>query len=209
MRRSIVRPCLVFAAFAAGTFSGASRAALDLAAPLQATAGAGVATVVLVPPMAVYRSSLDQAGLQTQGCHYTTGDPAAIRLLAAILKSADVTVNPVYQRPDIREGVYFTLADGSKFSVLIADNSGGKLPVMGIAETTVGGQIQSASVSSRSTLSTDVREWVKEHGGAGTGNGCDLQSAVAEDPKARRRCRSDRRERVRPRPDQRVANQSA
>jgi hypothetical protein len=80
--------------------------------------------------------------------------------------------------------MYFTLGDGSKFSVLIADNSGGKLPVMGIAETTAGGQIQSASVSSRSTLSADVREWAKQHGGVGTGNGCDLQSSTAEDPKA-------------------------
>jgi hypothetical protein len=184
MRRSIVRSCLVFAAFAVGMFSNASRAALDLAVPMLAIDGASVATVVLVPPMAVYRSPLDQAGLQTQGCHYTTGDAAAIRRLAAMLRSANVTVNPVYQRPDIREGVYFTLADGSKFSLLIADNSGGKVPVIGIAETTAGGQIQSASVSSGSTLSVDVREWVKQHGGAGTGNGCDLQSSTAEDPKA-------------------------
>jgi hypothetical protein len=184
MRRSIVRSCLVVAAFAAGMFSNASRAALDLTVPMQAIDGASVATVVLVPPMAVYRLPLDQAGLQTQGCHYTTGEAAAIRRMAAILKSADVTVNPVYQRPDIREGVYFTLGDGSKFSVLIADNSGGKLPVMGIAETTAGGQIQSASVSSKATLSADVREWAKQHGGEGTGNGCDLQSSTAEDPKA-------------------------
>ena len=105
-------------------------------------------------------------------------------MLAGILTRAEVAANPVYQRADLREGVYFSMADGGKFSVLFADNSGGKLPVMGIAETTNGGQIQSVAVLARSTLSTDVRRWAKTHGGEGTGSACDLQMQVAEDPTA-------------------------
>jgi hypothetical protein len=161
-----------------------SRAAIDLAGSLDGMGTASVATVVLVPPMAVFKDPLDQRGLQNSGCHYTTSDAGAIRVLAAILTQAQVTANPVYQRADLREGAYFSLADGRKFSVLFADNRGGKLPVMGIAETTNGGQIQSAAVSARSTLSMDVRGWAKTYGGAGTGSTCDLQTPVAQDPTA-------------------------
>lgn len=183
MRRSAFRLPLAVA-LSLGLVGGPARAAVDLPASLQGLDGANVATVVLVPPMAVYQNALNSTGLQTAGCHYTTADPTAIRVLVAIMKTADVTVNPVYQRPDMREGVYFAMADGTKFSVLFADNAGGRLPVMGVAESTNGGSIQSSSVSARPTLSTDVRNWAKRHGGTGTGNSCDLQTSVAQDPQA-------------------------
>jgi hypothetical protein len=183
-RRAVSRPLAVSGALALTLTCATGQAAIDLAGALGGMRTATVATVVLVPPMAVFRDALDQRGLQNAGCHYTTADPGAIRELAAILTSADVSANPVYQRADLREGVYFTMADGGKFSALFADNSGGKLPVMGIAETTNGGQIQSVAFTARSTLSTDVRGWAKTHGGEGTGSVCDLQVPVAEDPQA-------------------------
>jgi hypothetical protein len=182
------RPSLRFI-WSAGAFAlsigwGTSRAAIDLAGSIDGMTTATVATVVLVPPMAVFKDPLDQRALQNSGCHYTTSDAGAIRVLAGILTQAEVTANAVYQRADLREGAYFSLADGRKFSVLFADNRGGKLPVMGIAETTNGGQIQSAAVTARSTLSNDVRGWAKTYGGAGTGTTCDLQIPVAQDPTA-------------------------
>lgn len=168
-----------------GLFSGVSQAALDLPVAMQGIETASVATVVLVPPMAIFRVPLDALALQNQGCHYTTDDPASIRALVAMLRAADVTMNPVYQRPDIREGVYFTLADGSRFSVLVADHSGGRLPVLGVAEASSGGSIQSASVSAKPTLSGDLRDWAKQRSdGTSNGSACQLQSPVAKDPTA-------------------------
>ena len=178
------RTALATSIIAAYLVCSPAHAALDLSDAMQAIGTASVATVVLVPPMAVFRNSLNQAGLQANGCHYTTADPTAIRSLVALLQTAGVATNAVYQRPDIREGAYFTLANGGRFSLLIADNNGGRLPVMGIAEGTDGGQIQSVSVSAKSTLSRDVRGWARRFGGAGSGTACDLQSETAEDPKA-------------------------
>ncbi len=171
-----------FALALLGLFSGVSQAALDLPVAMQGLETATVATVVLVPPMAIYRVPLDALALQEQGCHYTTDDPAAIRRLAAVLRSADVTANPVYQRPDIREGAYFTLGDGSKFSMLVGDHAGGRLPVLGVAETSSGGSIQSASVSANATLSDALRDWARTRDGTSRGLACNLQSPVAQDP---------------------------
>jgi hypothetical protein len=161
-----------------------AHAAIELSTSMQALESANVATVVLVPPMAVFQGPLTATGLQNNGCHYTAVDRAAVRALVALLQAAEVTGNPVYQKPDVREGMYFTLDDGSKFSLLIADNGSGRLPVLGIAESTTGGRIESTSISARPALSRDVREWAKRHGGIGSGSGCDLQSNTAEDPKA-------------------------
>jgi hypothetical protein len=171
-------------ALAAALGATPGHAALDVDASLQALADASVATVVLAPPMAIYQQPLDRAGLQTAGCHYTSDDATAIRALVAILRGGDVTANPVYQRPDVREGVYFAMADGSKFSVLFGDHAGSRLPAIGIAEATSGGQIQSVSVSTKSALATDVRAWAKRYGGIGTGTTCELQSTTAENPQA-------------------------
>jgi hypothetical protein len=184
MRRIAIRSLAGSGALILGLGAGASEAAIDLAGAMAGMNEATVATVVLVPPMAIYQTALDQNGLQNAGCHYTTSDAGAIRVLAAIIAGADVSTSPVYQRADLREGVYFALSNGSRFSVLFADNAGGKLPVNGVAETTNGGQIQSVAIVARPTLSTDVRRWAKSHGGGGTGSTCDLQTSVAEDPKA-------------------------
>ncbi len=179
------RPPRSRAAFAVlGLLSGASQAALDLPVAMQGLETATVATVVLVPPMAIFRVPLDALALQNQGCHYTTDDPASIRRLATALRAADVTMNPVYQQPDIREGVYFTLGDGSKFSVLVADHAGGRLPVLGVAEASRGGSIQSASVSANASLSEALRDWAKTRDGTSRGLACNLQSPVAQDPSA-------------------------
>lgn len=175
---------------ALGLVAGACIASASLAAPidvpasLNSIATASAATVVLVPPMSVYRNALDQNGLQSQGCHYTTSDPAAIRQLVALVQAAEVTVNAVYQRPDLRGGVYFRLPDGSNVNVFVADNSGGRLPVLGVAESTNGGQIQSASVSVRGSFTLAMREWAKQRVGTSSGSACERQTAVAEDPKA-------------------------
>jgi hypothetical protein len=184
MRRSIASCFFPVAAVVLATVAGPSRAAFDLVGALAGLDGANVATVVLVPPMAVFKDALNSAGLQNAGCHYTTADPTAIRVLVAILKTADATVNPVYQRPDMREGVYFAMNDGTKFSILFADHSSGRLPVLGVAEAVNGGQIQSTSVLAKASLSTDVRTWARHYGGAGTGTACNLQSPTAEDPQA-------------------------
>lgn len=186
MKRRLAVP--VFGALASALLitavGRAAAAPIDLPAALANMGTATAATVVLVPPMAVFRAGLDQAGLLRQGCHYAAADRAAVRSLAALMQSVPITVNPVYQRPDLREGVYFTMADGSSFHVLIGDNAGGKLPVLGFAETTFGGQSQSASMSAGPTLSTALRDWAKGRSGTSTGSACGLQVAVAVDPKA-------------------------
>jgi hypothetical protein len=186
MRSSLFRSFACSGALVLGLGAGASEAAIDLASAIAGMSEASVATVVLVPPMAVYQVALDQTGLQNAGCHYTSNDPGAIRVLAGIVTSAEVAVNPVYQRADLREGVYFTMANGGRFSVLFTDKATSRLPAMGVAETSSGGQVQSAAVSARPSLASEVRRWAKAHGGAGTGTGsaCDLQLQVAEDPKA-------------------------
>lgn len=183
-RFASVRWCIAVAGLSGFLHGTPAHAALELQAALQALESSNVVTVVLVPPMAVFQAALTPTGLQNNGCHYTTFDRAAIRALAALLQSADVTANPVYQKTDVREGTYFSLDDGSKFSLLIADNGGGRLPVLGIVEVTNGGQIQSASVSAKPSLSNDVRDWAGRHGGTGSGSSCDLQSNTAEDPQA-------------------------
>ena len=183
--RLCTRLTLLPVALLVAAFGDPSRAALDVDASLQRIDTATVATVVLVPPMAVFQSPLNQAGLRDAGCHYTTDDVAAIRSLVALVKAANVNANALYQRPDMREGVYFTLADGSKFSLLYADNSESHVPLLGLAETTVGGQVQSGSVSVRPTLSLQVRDWAKRYGGTGTGSTCNLQFATTPaDPEA-------------------------
>jgi hypothetical protein len=183
-RLTSVISSVAFAGLSLFLIATSAHAALDLPESLKGLGSTNVATVVLVPPMAVFQNPLSPTGLQSNGCHYTTVDRAAIRALVAMLQSAEVTANPVYQKADVREGTYFTLDDGRKVSLLIADNGTGRLPVMGLAEVTNGGQIQSVSFSAKSTLSREVREWAKRYGGAGSGTGCDLQTGTAEDPTA-------------------------
>ena len=184
MRRSTRFTALPLA-LAVAALTAPAHAALDLDGALRQIDAATVATVVLVPPLAIFQSPLNQAGLRDAGCHYTTDSVPAIRSLAALVRGGHPTTNPVYQRPDMREGVYFTLADGTKFSVLFGDNSESRLPLLGIAETTAGGQIQSASVSVRAALALDVRNWAKQYGGPGSGSSCNLQfSTTPADPEA-------------------------
>jgi hypothetical protein len=183
-RLASLRSGIVIAGLATLLTGVRAHAALELSTSMQALESANVATVVLVPPMAVFQGSLTPTGLQNNGCHYTTVDRAAVRALVALLQAAGLTANPVYQKPDVREGTYFTLDDGSKFSLLIADNGSSRLPVLGIAESTRGGRIESTSVSTRPGLSGDVRDWAKRYGGTGSGSSCDLQTDTAEELKA-------------------------
>ena len=148
---------------------------MDLPSSLGRTATAAGATVFLVPPMAVYRESLDETRMRSEGCRYSTADVAAIRSLAAVLADGRVTSTPVYQRPDLREGVYFVFADESRLKVLLQDNFGGRLPVNGIAETSNGNDLQSVAVLAKETLATDLRRWAARYGGVGTGAACDRQ----------------------------------
>lgn len=161
--------------------------AMDLPTLVTRADTAAGATVYLVPPMAVFRASLDETRVQAAACRFTTTDPAAVRALVALLQASELHDNPVYQRPDLREGVYLTLADGMQLKVLLQDNPGGRLPVAGIAETSIGGNLQSVSVSARQTLSADVRRWAAEltssRGAVRTGSACDrlVPATVAPD----------------------------
>lgn len=152
--------------------------AMDLPSQVARTDTAVEATVFLVPPMLVFRTSLDEARMQAQACRYATSDPAAIRAVAALLKAADVTANVVYQRPDLREGVYLSFADGSQLKFLLQDNNGGRSPVAGVAETSSAGTFQNVGVTANETLATDLRRWAAASGGIGAGSPCNRRSAI-------------------------------
>lgn len=171
---------LRLAAAAAATVVFASAAsAMDFPALIGQADAASGATVYLVPPMALFRMALDEPQMQSASCRYTTAAPVAIRALVGLLRASDISGNEVYQRPDLREGIYLTLADGTQLKLLLQDNFGGKLPVRGVAETSTGGDLQTVSVTARSTLATAVRVWAATHGGTGIGSACSRQSAVA------------------------------
>ena len=147
--------------------------ALDLPAAMGRADTATQADVFVVPPMSLYRSDLDEARMQGQSCHFVTSDPAAIRALATLLQRAAIEPSAVYQRPDIREAVYLTLADRSQLKFLFQDNNGGHLRVNGVAETTAGGDVRTVAVTAGETLSRDLRGWADARGGAGSGPACD------------------------------------
>ena len=159
--------------------------AMDLPRLVTSADTAAGATVYLVPPMAVFRQSLDETRMQSAACRFTTTDPAAVRALVALLQAGELHDNAVYQRPDLREGVYLTLADGMQLKVLLQDNPGSRLPVGGVAETSIGGNLQSVAVSARQSLAADVRQWAAARGGTGTGSACDRLVPVSVTPDLR------------------------
>ena len=170
MRRSrLIRSCLCLAA----GWVAAPGHAMDLPGLMGRADTAVNATVFLVPPMALFRSSLDEARMQSSACRYYTTDPAAIRALVALLKAAGVNAASVYQKPDMREGVYLTLPDGAQLKLLLQDNPGSRLPVNGVAESINGGDLQSVAMTASASMSSDIRAWAASRGGVGAGTACE------------------------------------
>jgi len=157
--------------------------AMDLPALVNRADAAVGATVYLVPPMALFRASLDEARMQSAACRFTTTDVTAVNALLALLKGSGLHDNPVYQKPDLREGLYLKLTDGTQLKLLLEDNAGSRLPVVGIAETSSGGNLQSVAVSARATLAGDVRSWAATYGGTRSGSACDrlVPASIAPD----------------------------
>lgn len=182
-RPSLARTCAAIATASLLSFASPSRA-FDLQALLARVDTSTEATLYLVPPMAVFRTSLDEAYMQAEACRYTTSDPAAVRAMVALVKGANIGTRVVYQKPDIREGVYLTLGDGVLLKLLMQDNFGGKLPVDGIAETSVGGNLQTASITASQTTAVALRDWAARRGGVGVGSACSRQSAAPAEPVA-------------------------
>ena len=166
------------ALFAAST---ASRA-LDLAPAMEHVKTTTEAVVLLVPPMSIYRNGLTEASLHQEGCRHETSDAKAVGALVALLESAQIAINPVFQQPDVREGVYLALADGSRLAFFFADNNGGRLPVLGIVETSNAGQVQSSAITAAPTLSTDLRQWSATYGGSGDGAACNRRPPPVDGP---------------------------
>ena len=156
--------------------------ALELGPVLERARASSDATVILVPPMAVYRASLDEAALQGAGCRYRTTDPAAVRALVRLLAVSGLREGVVYKRPDAREAVYITTPDGELLKFLFADNAGAHVPVDGTVETSTGGTIQSGAVVGGERLAVDLRRWTAANGGVGTGASCDRQSGITSAP---------------------------
>lgn len=169
MPRSALRASLVGACLLA---SASTAHALDLPAALGQIDGATSATLYLVPPMAIFGTSLDEARMQAASCRYATSDRTAIAALTRLIAAGGVTGSAVYQRPDMREGVYLTLADGAVLKIFLQDNNGGGLPVGGIAEQANGGNLQRVAITASKTLSADLRRWATGRTD-GTGSACD------------------------------------
>jgi len=161
----------------------ASRA-IDLPLLMERSTTATEASVVLVPPMSLYRTDLNEVGMRQEGCRYVTFDVAALRSLVALLREADVRVSPVYQRPDMREGVYLVLGDGSRLNFFLQDNNGGRLPVQGVVEASASGDLQSTAITAAPTLATDLRTWAATHGGTGDGAACNRKPLPENGPEA-------------------------
>jgi hypothetical protein len=156
--------------------------ALDLAPAMERVRTTTEAVVLLVPPMSIYRNGLTEASLHQEGCRHETSDAKAVSALVALLESAKITINPVFQQPDVREGMYLALADGSRLAFFFADNNGGRLPVQGIVETSTAGLMQSSAITAAATLSTDLRQWSATYGGSGDGAACNRRPPPAEGP---------------------------
>ena len=181
----MLRPFVIRAAVSLAVLCGPGAAmAADLPALIDRAASATEATVLLVPSMTFYRNDVTESRLESVGCRYATSDPAAIRSLVGLFKAADVSVDPVYQALDLREGVYLTMSDGSLLKFFLQDNFGGRLPVKGRAETSASGEVRSMTVTARQTLATDLRAWAATLGTAGVGGACDRMagSSAHADP---------------------------
>ena len=169
---------LSFGALAlAGALSWSAHAA-DLAPLLDRIDGATDVTVILVPPMAIFRDALDERALQVAGCRYRVTEPAAIRTLGQLLRAAQIRGSDVYRRPDAREAVYLTTADGAQLKLLLADNAGTRVPVDGVLEADAGGNAQFAAFRAGDRLPTELRRWTAANGGVGIGSSCDRQAGI-------------------------------
>ena len=178
-RPSVVRVLSSSALALAGALSMPVHAA-DLAPLLDRVDGATDVTVILVPPMAIFRDPLDERALQAAGCRYRITEPAALRTLVQLLRGSDLRGSEVYKRPDAREAVYLTTADGGQLRFLFADNAGSRVPVDGVLEAGSGGNAQFAAFRAGDRLPTELRRWTATHGGVGTGSACERQAGVTE-----------------------------
>ncbi len=178
-----LRPALL-AFVLAMVSTSAVRAAepLDMNALLRSAETATEATVLLIPPMSIYRNPVNEAGLQQDSCRYATVDAPAIGALVSLLKASGIATTPVYQKPDIREAVYLTLADGGRLNFFVQDNNGSRLPVQGVVETSTSGQLRSIAITAQPTLSTDLRAWAARSGGPGDGAACNRKPLPLEAP---------------------------
>ena len=170
--------CSVILTVAAALPAGA----LELEPVLERARTSSDATVILVPPMALYRFALDEAALQRAGCRYRTRDPAAVRALVGLLAVSGLREGVVYKRPDAREAVYIKTPDGELLKFLFADNAGAHVPVDGTVEASTSGSIQSGAVVGGERLAVELRRWTAANGGVGTGASCDRQSGITTAP---------------------------
>lgn len=179
----VIRTLSLVAVCGVSAVMTASAASADLASLIDRAASASQATVLLVPPMTLYRTRIDEGRLENAGCRYATSDPVAIRALVGLFRNADVSVDRVYQTLDLREGVYLTMDDGSLLKFFLQDNMGGNLPVKGVAETSASGSVRSMTITGRRTLAVDLRTWAAKFVAAGNGT-CDRvpQRRVHADP---------------------------
>jgi|GEM_PF-2184826 len=153
----------------------------DPSALLGAPAQTVAATVFLVPSEVVYHDALDEAAVRRVGCRYTVGDAGAIRPLVGLIAAAEIRSSPFFQKPDVRAVVHLVHADGLRIEFHLQDNFGGKLPVIGVVETSEGGGFRTVPITGRATLMTDLRAWAERHGGAGEGNACHVPRTVPAD----------------------------
>ena len=172
MFRPAFRTLVPLAVFCTVPAPSTAATSADLAALIDRAASASEATVLLVPPMTLYRSNVTENRLESVACRYATADPAAVRALVALFRNADVSVDRVYQSLDLREGVYLTMGDGSLLKFFLQDNFGGTLPVRGLAETSSSGTVQSMTITAKRTLAADLRAWAAKFAAGGDG-GCD------------------------------------
>lgn len=181
MTFTAARLSLLVAALGLACASTTSRA-LDLAPAMERVRTTTEVVVLLVPPMSIYRNGLTEASLHQEGCRHETSDAKAVGALVALLEASSIAINPVFQQPDVREGVYLKLADGSRLAFFFADNNGGRLPVLGVLESSSAGQVQSSAITAASTLSTDLRQWSATYGGDGEGAACNRRPPSSESP---------------------------
>lgn len=167
MKRAVVVVTLALAAT-----SAAAQATFDVPVALARAERATVATVELVPAMSQFIRALDEPAMRRAACRYTIDDPAAIRSLVTLVRSADVRATPTLQRLDLRAGLRFTDVDGAQVDVLLQDNYGGTLPVLGTLRTSTSGDLRSTAITARAPTMTDLRAWIAARGVRGEGGNC-------------------------------------
>jgi len=108
--------------------------------------------VVLVPPSLLFRAALDEAAMWQQGCHYKTTASDDIAQVLTLVRNS-IVAEPTGTIHDIRNGVIFTLRDGTKVRLLLEEPVG---------NNSINAVLNGTPLRMRGTLTAQLRDWSRK-----------------------------------------------